>query len=383
MANTGVADSKSSMAVLFNPGTLAFVENSKIALSGNLYFNYDVQFLPFVQFEGDSANTTVTGFNSIPNSAVSIYKWGENSLAFSVLVPEFQEISTLQKIQMRNYDGVIQFNGKTQDLWLGLTWARKWHDKYGVGVSVFGTRYTTETAIATSANVLVNNTLPVTAYVMENEKFSALSVESVMGVYFRPTSDLSLGLQFAPPGIRLSGSGSYYLQERSFVSGTMMTNIVDHAKLDYFYRRPANAALGVEYRIHETIAVFFDAGLQFPLSYQAKPGLKNPEYIELRYAPRISLGTDVRVYKEFSLMAGFAFIPSAAPPPEPKYEGNSRDTTYLATAGLIYSDAHVRTGVGGFALYADGVRQIDSIPGNVGSVRGLGIGALLSSSYEF
>ena len=35
MANTGVADGSSSMAVLLNPGTLGFVENSKISLSGN------------------------------------------------------------------------------------------------------------------------------------------------------------------------------------------------------------------------------------------------------------------------------------------------------------------------------------------------------------
>ncbi|MBL8033154.1 MAG: hypothetical protein JNJ69_05615 [Leptospiraceae bacterium] len=382
MANTGVADGSSSMAVLLNPGTLGFVDNSKISLSGNLYFNFDVKYSPFLRFNNDSADINVNGFNSVPNSAVSIYKWGENTLAFSVLVPDFQEISTLQKVRMTNYDGVVQYNGKTQDLWVGATFSRKWREKYGIGLSLFGTRYSTQSAADISASVVLGN-LPVAINIMENRQGAAISLESVIGIFFRPTERLATGLKFAPPGIRVSGSGSFYSVNRNVVNGVVSTTIDDRQNLDFYHYRPADGSLGGEFRFSDELRWYLDASLQFPLQFQAMPAASDPKNVQLQYTPRLSTGLDIHVYKFFSVMTGLAWIPSATAPLEPKFRGNSRAANYLTTLGIIYSDRHVRTGLGAFVLYADGVQQIDEKEGNIGAIRAIGTGALLSSSYEF
>lgn len=382
MANTAVADGKNSTAVLFNPGTLGFVENSKVSLSGNLYFNFDVHYEPFFRFNNEGANLKVSGFNSLPNSAVSIYHWGENTFAFSVLVPDFIEISTLQKIVLTNYGGVMQFNGKNQDLWVGGTWARKWRDKFGVGISVFGARYSRQAASAVNAAIMFNS-VPVDVSAVENMNASSVSIESVMGVFFRPFEKIALGLKFAPPGIRVSGSATYFSMTKSFVTGTVMTQLEDRANVDYYYRRPADASLGTEIILHENLRWYTDLSLQFPLEFEETPGISKPGYVKLEYTPRISTGFDIHIYKFFSIMTGFAWVPSALAPLEPRYDGKSRATNYVTTVGIIYSDDHVRTGLGAFYLFADGEQQLDKTAGNTGAIRLRGVGALLSSSYVF
>lgn len=382
MANTAVADGRSSMAVLFNPGALAFVERNKIALSGNLYFNSWANFDPLVRFGSESQSVELSGFNSVPNSAVSIYRWGSTTLAISVLVPEFSEIGTLQKVSLTNYNAVIQFNNKEQDLWIGATIARVWREKYGIGLSLYGTRYARHSAISVIGSV-VSGTNSAEQTGITNIEGAAHSVESAVGIFVKPVTDLSLGLKFSPPGIRINGSGSYYQSSRTYVGATQNIVTEDRSALDYYFYRPAEMAIGVSYSLLDNLRWYFDANLQFPISFQELPGASSPGNYDLQTTLRFSTGTEIVLSKAWSILAGGAILPSAVPAVEPKYVGRTRTTTYLFSTGLIYSDENVRTGLGAFYLYADGQQQTDATVGNVSNVRTLALGALLTSSYEF
>jgi hypothetical protein len=68
---------------------------------------------------------------------------------------------------------------------------------------------------------------------------------------------------------------------------------------------------------------------------------------------------------------------------EPRYAGMARLTAFLVTAGVIYSDEHVRTGLGAFFITAQGGIQIDATANNTANLGLTGLGALLTSSYEF
>lgn len=378
MANTAVADGRSSMAVLFNPGALGLVEKSKISLSGNLYMGFRGDFEPFLRAGNENANVSVSGFNSLPNSAVSIYKWGETTLAASVLVPDYSEVSTIQKISLTNYNAVVVFNGKEQDLWLGLTLARVWKQKFGVGLSVFGTRYTRDTASTVAATVGAPGSTANIAAVISN-KGAVNAIQSIFGIFFRPYGWLSTGLKFAAPDIRINGTGAFYEQIQS--GATVI--VQDLPNQNFYYQRPADLSLGGELTVSEYLRIYLDASLQFPVSFQQMPGIPTPGRYDLQLAPRLSSGFDFRFNNAWSALCGFSWIPSAMSAPEPKYVGITRATNYLTSAGIIYSDAHVRTGLGAFYLYSDGVQQLDSTAGNTGVVRTYGVGALLTSSYEF
>lgn len=280
MANTGVADGRGSMAVLFNPGALGFVERSKIALSGNLYFNQWTDFDPLVRYGGESQSVRLSGFNSLPNSAVSIYKWGETTLAISVLVPDFSEIGTLQKIDLTNYKAVVQFNSKEQDLWIGATIARVWREKYGIGLSVYGTRYARRSAVSVIGSVASGgNSTELTSIL--NIEGAAHSVESVLGAFVKPASWLAVGLKFAAPGIRVSGSGSYYASTRATQGATQITQTEDKPDISYYYRRPAELSLGVALFPREDLRWYFDTNLQMPVTFEETPSASNQGLYDL------------------------------------------------------------------------------------------------------
>lgn len=382
MANTACADGRSSMAVFFNPGALGFVERSKIALSGNLYFNLWSDFEPLVRYNGESQNVRISGFNSVPNSAVSIYKWGETTLAVSVLVPEFYQSGTLQKINLTGYNAVLQFDTRQQDLWLGVTVARVWREKYGVGISVFGTRYTSYLATSLTGNYLVSGS-PVSATAILHRDGAAHSVESVIGFYWKPESWLATGIKLSPPGIRINGSGTYY-SGLTVTSGSAQASLVeDKPDLSYYYHRPAQLSLGLQIEPITGLRWYLDGNLQFPVSFQELPGASQPGNYDLQTTMRFSSGLEYQFNKTWSALSGFGFFPSAVPAVEPRYAGQSRLTGFLVSGGLIYSDEHVRTGLGAFYLFMDGGQQVDTTAGNTTHLQQRGLGALLTSSYEF
>ena len=378
MANTAVADGKSPMAVMFNPGALGLIEKSKIALGGNLYMNFTGEFAPFVRYGAESANISLSGFNSLPNSAVSIYKWGETSFADSVIVPDFLEISSIQKITLTNYRATVIFNGREQDLWLGLSVARVWRQKFGVGTSAFGTRYTRDTASTVAATIgAPGSTVNIAA--LASTKGYAHGVQLIAGMYFKPYDWLGTGLKFSAPDIRVNGKGDYF--EQAIVGAVVVTQ--DLPNRNFYYQRPADISLGSEVTIAEYLRWYFDASVQLPLSFEQMPGIPSPGRYDLQLTPRIATGFDFRFNRAWSTLCGFAWIPSAMPPLEPKYANITRSVNYLTSVGIIYSDEHVRTGLGAFYLYADGSQLLDSTSGSTSTVRTTGFGALLTSSYEF
>jgi len=382
MANTGIADGRSSMAVLLNPGALGFVERNKISLSGNLYFNQTTDFDPLVRYGNESQSVRISGFNSLPNSAVSIYQWGDTTLAISVLVPEFSEIGTLQKIDLTSYKAVIQFNSKEQDLWIGASLARVWREKYGIGLSVYGTRYARRSAISVIGSVISGSSAAELTNIL-NIEGAAHSIESVVGVFIKPAPWLAAGLKFAPPGIRFNSSGSYYQSGRVNIGAMQSIQTEDKANIGYYYNRPAELSLGMAVFLNEELRWYFDANLQFPIVFQELPAASNPGLYDLRLTPRFSTGLEFRMTPAWSVLSGFAMFPSALPDLEPKYAGRIKTTQFLGSAGIIFSDEHVRTGLGAFYLYADGEQQVDTTVGNTSHIRSVALGALLTSSYEF
>ncbi|MBN8221984.1 MAG: hypothetical protein J0L53_13755 [Spirochaetes bacterium] len=368
MANTGVADGRGSMAVLFNPGALGFVERSKIALSGNLYFNQWTDFDPLVRYGGESQSVRLSGFNSLPNSAVSIYKWGETTLAISVLVPDFSEIGTLQKIDLTNYKAVVQFNSKEQDLWIGATIARVWREKYGIGLSVYGTRYSQRSAVSVIGSVTSGGTATELTSIL-NIEGAAHSIETVLGAFVKPMPWLAAGLKIAAPGIRISGSGSYYASTRATQGATQSIQTEDKPDIGYYYRRPAEFSLGFAVFARDDLRWYFDTNLQMPVTFEESPSASNPGLYDLRATLRLSTGVEYRLTPAWSFLSGGAFLPSAVPALEPRYAGRTRATECVGSAGIIYSDEHVRTGLGAFYFYADGDQQVDATPGNISHIR--------------
>lgn len=381
MANTAAADSQSAMAVLFNPGALAFAPKNKIALSGNAYFNFSVKYAPYPVYQQYGKDITFTGFNSLPSSVVSTYRVGNHVLAASVLIPDFSEISALERIEQPDFSGTMQLSAREQDLWLGLSWSTRLSERWSAGVTLFSTHYSRSTATNLQAQVSSAG-VATQIGILETTSALAHSLVAVAGIYFEPTDNLSLGLKSTAPSIRMTGSGKYYQQTKSITGSAVTLQTDDRGAVSFYYTRPADFALGGRYKFYR-LGVFLDLALQMPISYEEFPGASQPQKFSRNLLPKISTGFDLNVSAHINLLAGFSWIPFAQAPLETRSESRYRVNDILATSGLQYADGPIRMGIGGFILYGAGRQVIDANSGSTGTLGINGFGGLLSSAYEF
>ncbi len=369
------------MGVLFNPGTLAFAKKNKIALSGSLYFKYSVTYDPYPVYQTFGQGITFTGFNSIPSSVVSLFRFGSHVLAISVLIPDFSEVSAVQRIEQPGISGVMQLNAREQDLWIGGSWSFRLTERFSLGSTVFSTHYSRYTASNLQAEILSPSG---TSHIGRTETTDATahSVILVGGIYFQPTASLAFGLKGTAPSFRISGSGDYFLQDKAISGTTVTADTQERIASTFYYSRPADFSLGARYTMG-IISCYLDLGLQLPISYDEFPGSTRPQRFSRSYLPKVSAGFDIALHKSFSILSGISWIPSAQAPLETRSESRYRVNDIMGTVGLVFADGFLRMGLGGFAVFGSGRQVIDPTNNTSGSMTITGYGALLSSAYEF
>ena len=381
MANTAVADDLTAMGVLFNPGTLAFARKNKIALSGSLYFKYSVTYDPYPVYQSYGQSITFSGFNSIPNSVVSLYRFGSHVVALSVLIPDYSEVSAVQKVEQTGISGVMQLNTREQDLWLGASWSYRLAESFSIGTTAFSTHYSRYTASNLQAEL---SSAPGNSHISKAETTNATahSLVLVAGIYYQPGTQLALGLKVTAPSLRLQGSGEYFLQDK-VISGSTVTNQTEQkADTAFYYSRPADFSLGARYAMG-ILSAYLDLGLQFPISYDEFPGATKPQQFSRNFLPKASAGVDITLRNNLNLLSGISWIPSAQAPLETRSETRYRLNDLMATLGLVYADGFLKLGIGGFVIYGSGKQLLDSVNNISGQLTIRGYGALLSSAYEF
>lgn len=379
LANTAVADSQTAMGVFFNPAAIAFANKNKIALSGSLYFKYSVNYDPYPVYQSFGQSITFTGFNSLPSSVVSLFRFGSHVLAISVLIPDFSEVSAVQRIEQAGINGVMQLNAREQDLWLGGSWSYRFTEHISIGTTVFSTHYSRYTASNVQAEILSGS-----SHVARTETTNATahSVVAVGGLYFQPSATLAFGLKMAAPSIRLSGSGDYLLQDKAISGTTVTAETEERIASTFYYSRPADFSLGARYTAG-IVSYYLDLGLQLPISYEEFPGSAKPQRFSRSYLPKASAGVDIALHKSFNILSGISWIPSAQAPLETRSESRYRVNDIMTTLGLVFAEGFLRMGFGGFAVFGSGRQLIDPITNTSGLMSITGYGALLSSTYEF
>ncbi len=154
--------------IFYNPGSLAFVENTGISISGNaFYFNvYNI-----INGAGkglDLKTTGLTGAPSLVSGVVKNKKHPDFSITYAIINKELN--STLFTVENNMYydvisdnpgdeyySGIYKYQNRYREDWVGIGLGQKFFDsKFGIGISQFVTMRTQDFLDNTSAQVFAD-----------------------------------------------------------------------------------------------------------------------------------------------------------------------------------------------------------------------------------
>ncbi|NPA35958.1 MAG: hypothetical protein GXO47_03810 [Chlorobi bacterium] len=160
--------------IYYNPGTLAFVENTGISLSGNaFYFNvYNIK-----NGAGDGLDLKTTGLTGAPSLVSGVIKNKKHpdfSITYAIINTDlYSTLFTVQNNMMYDvissrpgeeyYLGMYKYQSRIREDWFGFGLGQKFFDsKFGIGISTFVTMRSQDFLEDRSAQVFDQGILPST-----------------------------------------------------------------------------------------------------------------------------------------------------------------------------------------------------------------------------
>jgi hypothetical protein len=376
-ATAGIAGS-SPGSIFHNPAGLAKVEHAQLAASGTTLMYFRSSTDRFLDLD-EPVPYDASGFAPIPASLVSTYKVGSYSLATGILVPDLFQLDNRQRHDTANSQVEILQSIRRQDLFIGGAIARRFGERIGVGLSVFGVRRTSisntffQLLVPSMPGVLIQST--------SSTSTSIIGLTAVLGAQIDVSPAVTIGVRIEPPFLQLAGSASIYEASVSSDGTTIDHTETDKADVDINQPVPADFAIGIAVRPTARLALYLDVALQLPKDYTFidDPDVGPPEEIELRAAPRGSFGFDIAATGKLSFHGGVLY--NRAAQRRLVEDGDSREDYWGGTLGLSWSSDRTRTGLGVAVLRSSAKIVPVLAPGEIESATTTVFAGLLTVAY--
>jgi hypothetical protein len=354
LANTGAALRGSAGSVLYNPAGLAELKKSRISLSGSTYVYNQFSTDKFTNWDDTDLPMQAYGFNSLPSSLVATVSWSEWVYGISVLVPARLKFRNRKTWQTPNTNTRLVLTSDTQEVWLGLSAARRLSQDWSIGLTVFGTNASSQVVVDT------NLKFPAAPSSMTNSATYAqsniYSVLATLGIMYRASESWDLGLRLQSPSVKLWGKADVYSSSVLILGGAVGTSTSEQNQIDANYQYPADTVLGVAFRPAARLKVLFDLGMQWSAYYETLPGSAGSQVTDLASTLRYNLGSEINLTDTSHLGVGFFFNPSTKQVVNNNQE--QKEDYFGVTAGYYYGDENIRAGIGGFFSWSTGQRAV-------------------------
>ncbi|HEY2734723.1 MAG TPA: hypothetical protein VGI70_12100, partial [Polyangiales bacterium] len=365
LGNSGTGDASDTGAVYFNPGSLGYVDRDEVSVTGSVYMSYSTSADAAFNLDDTNVPYKAKGFVTIPMTFVIAKKWHDLHLAFSTLVPDTLITENRQSFTTPNTAGNILQYYRESELWVGLTAAYPISDRLSVGLSLYGIQHSQSSLV----NLVVDFPADPSSFVTAatRAQTSTFGLSAILGVAYKPTSELALGLRVQTPIAQLTGSADTYVADRS-TGDPAMNEDMKGAKAKY--QSPLDATLGASIKVMPGWESLVDVGLRFGTNYDTIPGSSLSDHIDTKATFRFSLGEEFKPTSAIPIRIGFLCNPSGVR----SKSDEIRQNFFGFTAGVAYLTEHVETGVGGFYIWANG-SQRSSDTGESTNVSATAVGA--------
>jgi hypothetical protein len=379
MGNTGVGRANDTGAVYYNPSGLAELDADRISVSGSAYLAFSTHSDGFLNVDNTNVPFDASGFVTVPSLYAATRRLGDWIGALSVLVPDSVSLDNSLSFETPSTRSKIVYSLNQSELWIGLSLARKLGEHWSVGLSLYGIQHHE----AQTLGVDIQNKTDANAFASSISQLSidTFGLSAILGVTYLPTSWLRFGLRAQTPLWQLYGWGSSYETNHVVVDGTTTTsgeNVTGQANSPM----PFDFSLGTAVTLWKALTLLADVSLQIAESYSTFPGSLLDEMVVLNTTPRVNVGLELRLTSEFTLRLGGFYNPStnAGTPGDANY---AKDDYFGLSGGIGFSEAHVRTGLGGYFTQSSGSMTPTGTTGTTSSVTNRSIAVLLTTAYVF
>lgn len=262
-------------AAYYNPGALAFISNSSVSLESSTLFTGN---LNIKNGAGDQINIKSSFFDVIPSLIGGIVKSQKNpnwTFAYSAITVN----SSLIEFNVRHfmiadvitdlpgeeyYDGGYDYRNKIKENWMGVSASRAIGERFGVGVTVYGTSFfqdfsRNQLAIVTGS-VNSDPTTLASTNISQLMKFRGLGLLVKAGLNYQ-FEHQQFGLTLTSPKLNVDiiskGTISSDITVFDPINGGLSNSVIFYGeKLSTYHRTPFKIALGYQLKMTSSFISF-------------------------------------------------------------------------------------------------------------------------------
>ncbi|MGZ6395633.1 MAG: OmpP1/FadL family transporter [Pseudobdellovibrionaceae bacterium] len=314
-AATAMVQDASALAY-YNPAGLAFLEGYTFSAAVGIYKKFDTTFGKEEDFTKAPLRINQGFFRAIPSSTGSVVKKGDYTLAFSIVVPDFDNYKGDLRAVTENTTTLSYVD---ESLWVGGALAKKISETESLGFTLYYTArsYThslsdqsfptaTEAILFNSEKTLVQN-----------------AVVAIVGYHWNPSEKWSFGASLRTPNLSVKGSGSYFSSKVTTNPYSVVSVSLPEEQTNV--RIPAKFALGLAYHEDEALIVSMDGSLYQGLEYDDFNNESFATHFIHRQIWNLALGVEKRVLPWLKIRGGVFTNFSSHPTPDPQMNLNHPD----------------------------------------------------------
>lgn len=266
MGGAVVGGVRDTSAGFYNPGALAFVDNSSLSVSGNA-FSYRDTNIRNGAGTGENLNSQrVEAFPTLLSGILRFKNLPEHTFGYSILTRSnnsYKFIETVDSVRDvvsgtdypgdEDFIGQVNAEGRMYELWLGGSYAYKINPNISVGATLFGSLRTQDASYSHLARAINQETEEISSLSFSQTydyfNFRALAKLGVSADF----SPLRIGLTFTTPSVNVGGSGES-ASDLTVTSENYLDYVANDRQdsLSTKYRTPLSFALGIEYEFEST-----------------------------------------------------------------------------------------------------------------------------------
>jgi hypothetical protein len=365
----------------YNPAGLAFIDNTTLSLTANLYRVTRGNRAQALKFAGSQADLSQNSFSSIPVVANFARRFPEGSAnAFGLNIIVTDQIDLFGRVDFDVANGTALLTRSIQDrtLLIGPSYARKINDRLSVGISVFYSLRQVENM----------------AFIYEDDPATLgqgflLDVRSIgnfvakLGGRYSPFENFWIGLTYQPPSIRLHSDASRF---SSTIAQNKTTAVLDKTLLDQQNLVPEDpipqtATLGLAYLKKGVYLVAADVAVSPKNDFSAFSNVAGGE-VNRETVANFSIGGEYYVRPNVPVRLGFFSDYSSAPGVIDGVGGQADHVDFLGFSLSGSLDTEKTSVTLGTTMSFGRGEGIDNLKNRI-DVSENNYGILLAGSYKF
>lgn len=306
----------------YNPATLAPLEGSAFSAAVGVYKKFDVLYGTEEDFTKAPLRVNQGFFRSLPASTGSVIKWDDYSLAFSVVVPDYDQFKGDLRSDTEN---ISTLNFTDESLWVGGSIAKKINESESLGLTL----YYTARSMSRSVNDRSFYSPTKTTLFTSEKTVTENALIPLIGYYQKVSDRTGFGVSLRLPAMQILGRATLFSNETKIDSNDP-TNPIVNTPLNEPEKStrvvvPGQLRMGVTYEPDPTWLLSGDLSLSEGISYSDLEDETLATKVTHKAVWNVNLGVEKKFRDWLHLRTGIYSNLSSHPNPNPDLQKPQED----------------------------------------------------------